>query len=180
MVGKNNGTNTVKHCLLNYLVFIVNQSTAFAMQTRREVLEKVLASVEKFKAEFPSPHQLPPHPANPIIPTAPLRLAEFTSDFNSEMLHKGFMAEIRETTALKATQLSNFYQDSYLRTSQRLLAFPDPNLQILLGNLRRTFENLFENHDLPKFMAQASKAQAIYDACNPSKDRKRLAFNSVS
>jgi hypothetical protein len=119
-----------------------------------------------------------------VIP--PLQLEKATSNFQAQLQRNAFLPAICQVLSSKATQLATVYQTSYEATCRNTLSVPrsegSPPITEVVANLRRTFELMYQNKDLPKFLANATNAQSSYqrNLCNSDSARKvRPSFNHV-
>ena len=148
---------------------------------RRELLQQILAVSREILVSSPTPSA-----SNdlgiPAVQIPPLRLAKLTAQFCSQLKQSALLPPALEIVFAKATELSAFYQRSYNDVCNRLLASSssqtDTSLSDSLLSLRFTFETLYEQTDLPRFMHLALSTQAAHykDDCPPVKERK---FNYV-
>jgi hypothetical protein len=152
------------------------------MDRRRELLQQISAVNPEILVSLPTPSPSNNDLRTPAVQIPPLRLAKLTARFCSELKQSALLPPAIETVFTKATELSAFYQRSYNNVCNRLLTSlssqTDTSLSASFLSLRFSFETLYEQTDLPRFMHDALSTQAAHyrNDCPSVKERK---FNYV-
>jgi len=129
---------------------------------QREILQQLLSVTQKFKSHFPAhlnKHNTPTS-QQPTIPSIGLS----TSYFDSELSRRNVAPQICKIALERAAQLASSYQHSYERLCERLFNTPrgDQNFTETVDHLRSIYESLYHQRDIPRFLADALKAQSAY------------------
>lgn len=152
--------------------------------SRHDLLRHIIAVSERIRDVVPSPTS---SKSTSAVDIPSLQLTKATSNFHAQLQRHAFLPSISRIVSSKATQLAKIYQTSYEVTCRNILSIPRskesrPVVEVL-ANLRRTFEFMYENKDLPKFLASAVDAQSSYQGnlCTSSASECRLrpSFNHV-
>ncbi|KAJ3516076.1 hypothetical protein NLJ89_g1337 [Agrocybe chaxingu] len=157
--------------------------------SRRELLQRIALSTEKFFSEFGDKlpkRQTPIASTSTSIPAPPLDLTRLTSRFHAEIKRHKLVPQIKQLAITKASDLEALYQRTYATACLRLKATAksdrDPYLLEVLRHFRSTLENFYSQQDLPRLLEDISNANVKFcrlrdSSIGISQPKDRPAFN---
>jgi len=156
--------------------------------SQTQSLRHILSSTENFLSSLPPlrSSQISRGSCTPPLVSA-LSLSGSLSTFQCKMVQSGLIPQISQVALAKATELAAFYERSYQQACHRIINSTTQGTSgtLVLEQLRRTYEHMFEQDVLPRFLRDALNAQTL--RCNQTLLNKprspcttRPTFNHVS